>query len=57
MPASDPALTAASAERRKRACDQVSGGRRASVEACGHGLVSDDALSAEEAAEEYLLKG
>ncbi len=30
---------------------------RASVEACGHGLASDDALSAEEAAEEYLLMG
>ena len=30
---------------------------RASVEACGHGVASDDALSAEEAAEEYLLMG
>jgi oxygen-independent coproporphyrinogen-3 oxidase len=30
---------------------------RASVEACGHGMASDDALSAEEAAEEYLLMG
>jgi putative oxygen-independent coproporphyrinogen III oxidase len=30
---------------------------RASVEACGHGLTSDDALSADEAAEEYLLMG
>jgi putative oxygen-independent coproporphyrinogen III oxidase len=30
---------------------------RASVEARGHGLASDDALSADEAAEEYLLMG
>jgi putative oxygen-independent coproporphyrinogen III oxidase len=30
---------------------------RASVEARGHGVASDDALSAEEAAEEYLLMG
>jgi oxygen-independent coproporphyrinogen-3 oxidase len=30
---------------------------RASVEARGHGAASDDALSAEEAAEEYLLMG
>ena len=30
---------------------------RASVEACGQGLASDEALSGEEAAEEYLLMG
>jgi putative oxygen-independent coproporphyrinogen III oxidase len=30
---------------------------RAAVEATGHGLASDDALSADEAAEEYLLMG
>jgi oxygen-independent coproporphyrinogen-3 oxidase len=30
---------------------------RAQVEAAGHGLASDDALSADEAADEYLLMG
>jgi oxygen-independent coproporphyrinogen-3 oxidase len=43
----------------KRALDTVKSPEDwcASVEASGHGLASDDALSADEAAEEYLLMG